>query len=160
MNGVFNIPAKKERVIKQVQVILDIFLGGTGQRTRERPGFTIRFLLVKSNSNPIAQCGRANHQVWREEDYNGKCCRKNVGYKIICKRCLDGGYGDQQIWIDFLCSIYIRLYDCLQELDRDKYGYQICIQIIEAHKETLNGESPGEGWILIVRNHFMTPNGR
>ena len=89
--GVFKLPATLgSRLATAVQVVLDTVPGPRGSRgrTQERPGSSVKSVLVTTNPFPRASCGR-KYCPWtaKGQDCRERCYRENVGYAARCKRC-------------------------------------------------------------------------
>ena len=84
-------PATKgSRLATAVQEVLDTVPGPRGSRvlTQERPGSSVKSVLVTSNPFPRASCGR-RYCPWTAKglDCREKRYRENVGYAARCTRC-------------------------------------------------------------------------
>ena len=89
--GVINILATKDsRLATAIQTVLDTVPGPKGSRilTQERPGRSVKAILVTSNPFPRPSCGR-KYCPWTDlgSDCKERCYRENVGYAARCRRC-------------------------------------------------------------------------
>ena len=57
-------------------------------RVQERPGPSLRVTMVRNNPSPRETCGRPECPLAREGPCRERCYQENIGYSIVCKRCL------------------------------------------------------------------------
>ena len=76
-------------------------------RVQERPGPSLRVTMVRNDPSPRETCGRPGCPLARDGPCRDRCYQENIGYSIVCRRCLDGNSSNSNTGTSSHPRIYI-----------------------------------------------------